>query len=76
MLPVCPFRPLWFRLGQRFTAGFVHNPVSHQFHIGEISTDVLNDIKVIICTIFLSVIVRHNRDTVLVLKDGVQQGSV
>ena len=57
--------------------GFVHNPVSHQFHIGEISTDVLNDIKVIIFTIFLIfVIVGLNGDTVLMLKDGIQQGPV
>jgi hypothetical protein len=63
-------------LWQRPTDCFVHNPVSHQFHIGEIPADVLNDIKVIICTIFSFVIVRLNGDTVSMLKDGIQQGPV
>ena len=72
---------LWVRCDGRtvlkgFAEGFVYHSVSHQFHIGKVPAYILDNLQIVVTAIFLPVIKRLYRDTVLVLEQGVQESPV
>ena len=64
------------RLSQRLAPVFPYHAVAHETWVSEIAGDVLDKFAVIVASVFFFVVIRFDRDTILMLEKRGEQCSV
>ena len=67
---------LFLTLWEWDAASFIHNSITIKWHICEVTIDILNDFKECVCTVWLLIVERLDRNTVLMFKDFVEKSSI